>query len=38
MVESMTGVLTNFHTGRFDDAALAKARSASDVPIDCDIG
>lgn len=37
MVESLAGVLADFHAGRFDDAALAKARSASDVPNDCDI-
>ncbi|OQU85601.1 hypothetical protein SORBI_3004G277700, partial [Sorghum bicolor] len=37
MVESLTAVLADFHAGRFDDAALAKARSASEVPNDCDV-
>ncbi|WVZ73479.1 hypothetical protein U9M48_021779 [Paspalum notatum var. saurae] len=37
MVESLAGVLADFHAGRFDEAALAKARSASDVPERCDV-
>ncbi|WVZ74152.1 hypothetical protein U9M48_022367 [Paspalum notatum var. saurae] len=37
MVESLAGVLDDFHAGRFDDAALAKARSASAVPDQCEL-
>ncbi|KAJ1280471.1 hypothetical protein BS78_04G235000 [Paspalum vaginatum] len=37
MVGSLAGVFDDFQAGRFDDAALAKARSAAAVPEKCDI-